>query len=100
MRNKAVFRSILLGGSILSCLSAPAFAQSAPDPTPEVDEIVVTGSRLSSSSATQAAQPVQLVTAEAIETQGVTQVSDLLDRIPAAAVVRQLGPGERRGRRR
>lgn len=83
MRNKAVFRSILLGGSILSCLSAPAFAQSAPDPTPEVDEIVVTGSRLSSSSATQAAQPVQLVTAEAIETQGVTQVSDLLDRIPA-----------------
>jgi len=67
---------------MLACASAPAFAQTAPDPT-EVEEIIVTGSRLASSAATQASQPVQVLTAESIETQGVTQVSDLLDRIPA-----------------
>lgn len=82
MHHIAVFRSILLGGSILSVLSTPAFAQTGPEGV-EVEEIVVTGSRLSSSVATQAAQPVQVVTAQSIEAQGVTQVSDLLDRIPA-----------------
>lgn len=83
MHKKAVFRSILLGGSILGAISTPAFAQSTPDQPSEVDEIVVTGSRLSATAATQAAQPVQVVTAQSIEAQGVTQVADLLDRIPA-----------------
>ena len=55
MHKKAVFRSILLGGSILGVISTPAFAQSTPDLPSEVDEIVVTGSRLSATAATQAA---------------------------------------------
>ena len=76
MHKKAVLRSILLGGSILGAISTPAFAQSTPDQPSEVDEIVVTGSRLSATAATQAAQPVQVVTAQSIEAQGVTQVAD------------------------
>lgn len=86
MHRNAVSRPILLAGTILGALSASGWAEAqtvADPPATEVDEIVVTGSRLAASSTALAPQPIQVVTAESLEAQGVTQVVDLLDRIPA-----------------
>ena len=77
----------LMGSAATFVLAGPALAQStapqASDQADQVEEIVVTGSRLSSGSVLQAPQPVQVVTAEAIAAKGTVAISDLLDTLPA-----------------
>ncbi|CAL1690860.1 Vitamin B12 transporter BtuB [Brevundimonas subvibrioides] len=78
----------LLGSAATFLMAGPVLAQSADPQTPtqqadQVDEIVVTGSRLSSGSVLQAPQPVQVVTAEVIAAKGTVAISDLLDTLPA-----------------
>jgi outer membrane receptor protein involved in Fe transport len=66
-------------------VGSPAFAQQATppaEPPAEEEEIVVTGSRIGTS-AINAPQPVQVLTAETLETKGVTNVVDELATIPA-----------------
>ncbi|WP_291537213.1 TonB-dependent receptor [Brevundimonas sp.] len=75
-------RSALLVTSALAAgIAFPAFAQQA-DVAQEVDEIVVTGSRIAVA-AENAQQPLQLITAEAFDSVGATNVADVLDRAPA-----------------
>lgn len=83
MRQSKMLRTLLKGGAAfaLSSLSSVAFAQD-PDGTTTVDEIVVTGSRISTRPE-NAPQPVQLVSAETLSLQGITEVADVLDTIPA-----------------
>lgn len=87
MQKSTVSRSALLG-SVGACLffAAPALAQEVvvdrQDGPTEVSDIIVTGTRLGSS-ALNASQPIQSITAEQVQLQGVTEISDLLDRSPA-----------------
>lgn len=52
-------------------------------PAAEVEEIVVTGSRLGSASVLAAPTPVTVVGEEAIAAQGTVVITDLLDQVPA-----------------
>ncbi|MGA0546517.1 TonB-dependent receptor domain-containing protein [Brevundimonas sp. VNH65] len=74
------FKLALLATSSL-IIAGSAAAQEA-EPT-TVEEVVVTGTRLAGTSSVLAAQPVQVVTAEVLDLQGATEVTDIIDRIPA-----------------
>ncbi len=77
---KIIDRRIILLASVASVIAGPAFAQDPEEAT--VDEIIVTGSRIATAPE-NAAQPVQQLTAETLALQGLTDVSDALDLIPA-----------------
>ncbi len=83
MSSKSVSRTCLLLGSAAACAlaSAPAYAQQAPASEP-VTEVIVTGSRINRV-LENSPQPIQVVTAESLKSQGITQVADILDRLPA-----------------
>jgi iron complex outermembrane receptor protein len=61
---------------------APAGAQTAPSSSPELQEIVVTGSLIKRTD-TETPAPVQLITAEDIQNSGYTNVSDVLRTLSA-----------------
>jgi iron complex outermembrane receptor protein len=63
--------------------AAPAFAQSADPQTDEVEEVVVTGSRIPQANLVTTS-PVTQVTSEDIDVQGVTRVEDLITQLPQA----------------
>ncbi len=67
----------------LAMLSSPAFAQDAADT--DEDTIVVTGSRIARPEI-EASTPVQVVSAEAIQTQASPNISDVLNQLPAAGI--------------
>jgi outer membrane receptor for ferrienterochelin and colicin len=73
---KAGVAPVVLG---LAMLSSPAFAQSAAEET--AGEIVVTGSRIARPNV-EAASPVTVVTAEAIQEFGATKIEDLTNSLP------------------
>ena len=80
MRNRNIERAVKLAllsaGSIASIV--PAFAQDQ-----EVEEVVVTGSRIAQPNL-ETTSPVTQVTADDIATQGVTRVEDLVNQLPQA----------------
>ncbi|MES2859982.1 MAG: TonB-dependent receptor [Pseudomonadota bacterium] len=75
----------LLGSAAALAMGTPVWAQSAPsaEPQDELEEVIVTGSRLSTGSVLESAQPVQVVTSETIAAKGNVAISDLLDTLPA-----------------
>lgn len=75
-------RKILLLAATSMSISSTAIAQEDPETT-EVEEIIVTGSRISGTAAGLTAQPVQVISQTTLEALGATQVADVLDRIPA-----------------
>src|SRR6187431_324505 len=80
MRNRNIERAVKLAllsaGSIASIV--PAFAQDQ-----EVEEVVVTGSRIKMANL-EGTSPVTQVTSADIATQGVTRVEDLINQLPQA----------------
>lgn len=69
----------------LALISAPSFAQEAPEDTEIADEedaIVVTGSRLNVNPNLEGAQPILSVTQEDIKAQGTVRVEDLVNQLP------------------
>ncbi|MDP3403635.1 MAG: TonB-dependent receptor [Brevundimonas sp.] len=80
-----IFRlqTLLLTSTAAALFVLPAQAQEAGQDETQVDDIVVTGSRLGGSSILEAPQPVQVISAETIAAQGTTAISDLLDTLPA-----------------
>lgn len=74
-------RKYLLAATALAGLAASANGAWAQDAT-EVDEVVITGSRIAIS-AENAQQPLQFVTAEDFDAVGAVNVADVLDRAPA-----------------
>ncbi len=77
----------LLLGASLSILAAtaailPAHAQGAPAATEELEEIIVTGSRIARP-AEQSPVPVTAIGEEVLEQRGITAISDALARVPA-----------------
>lgn len=89
---KAQLGSSLLPIAALTCLAAqPAMGQEsepAPAAVSEVDaqDIIVTGSRIGRD-AIDSATLVTILSAEAIENQGITNVTDLLRQLPAASTL-------------
>src|SRR5687767_13234929 len=73
--------STMIGGALALALAAgPAFGQAA---EAEVEELVVTGSRLAQPNLVTTS-PVTQVTGEDIDTAGVTRVEDLINQLPQA----------------
>jgi iron complex outermembrane recepter protein len=68
----------------------PAADNGQPDSTPELAEVVVTGSRIATPSL-ESVSPVTAVSAEEIKDQGITRVEDLLNSLPQ--VVADQGSG-------
>lgn len=71
-------RHTLLISALAGASSMPAFAQDA-----EIEQIVVTGSRIKMANL-EGTSPVTQVTSADIQTQGVTRVEDLINQLPQA----------------
>jgi iron complex outermembrane recepter protein len=81
-RTFSVRTQCLAGVGLVALMAGPALAQDPGQEATEVEEIVVTGSRIAVR-AENAPQPVQVVTSESLALQGITDVADALDTIPA-----------------
>lgn len=73
----------IITGAALAAFAAPAFAQSADPQTDQVEEVVVTGSRIPQANLVTTS-PVTQVTSEDIKVAGVTRVEDLVTQLPQA----------------
>ncbi len=89
-RNRSLFRTALCIGAAIVPGTASVLAQNVPDERPvrtepavEDSDIVVTGSRIGRGNEA-AATPVQVLTAQDISQQGQTNVSTILNELPAA----------------
>lgn len=86
MRNQKTRNRLLattmIGGFAALAFAAPAVAQDAQQET-QLDEIVVTGSRIPQTNLTTTS-PVTQVTGEDIDIAGVTRVEDLVNQLPQA----------------
>jgi len=82
MRNPSSTRSIALAGVAVAALLAGTAQAQDPGGETEVEEIIVTGSRIAIAPE-NAPQPVQVLTAETLVAQGITELADGLDLIPA-----------------
>ncbi|GAA0638056.1 TonB-dependent receptor plug domain-containing protein [Brevundimonas lenta] len=80
-RNR-LLATTMIGGFAALAFAAPAMAQEAPQDT-QLDEIVVTGSRIPQANLTTTS-PVTQVTGEDIDIAGVTRVEDLVAQLPQA----------------
>ena len=84
-----MFRTALLASAAsASLLAVPAYAQtSAPanEGAVDVEELVVTGSRIRRAELTSV-QPLQVITTENIEKRGYTNVADALNELPSSGV--------------
>ncbi len=72
----------IIGGIAALAFAAPALAQDAPQDA-ELDEVVVTGSRIPQTNLVTTS-PVTQVTGEDIDVAGVTRVEDLVNQLPQA----------------
>ncbi|MGZ9113123.1 MAG: TonB-dependent receptor plug domain-containing protein [Brevundimonas sp.] len=83
-RQRLLATTIITGAAILA-FAAPAMAQDTPEPQEEtqLDEVVVTGSRIPQANLVTTS-PVTQVTGEDIDTAGVTRVEDLISQLPQA----------------
>jgi outer membrane receptor protein involved in Fe transport len=79
----ADFRLPILSAAIATALAAPALAQDADRAAAPVEEITITGSRISGVSGFTAPTPVSVVGAERLEQRAITNVGDLLNELPA-----------------
>jgi len=83
-RNR-LLSTTMIGGFAALAFAAPAMAQTAPAPQEEtqLDEVVVTGSRIPQTNLVTTS-PVTQVTGEDIDISGVTRVEDLVNQLPQA----------------
>ncbi|WP_332639934.1 TonB-dependent receptor plug domain-containing protein [Brevundimonas sp.] len=83
-RNRLLSTTIITGAAILA-FAAPAMAQDSPEPQDEtqLDEVVVTGSRIPQANLVTTS-PVTQVTGQDIDVAGVTRVEDLISQLPQA----------------
>ncbi len=73
----------MIGGFAALAFAVPAMAQTAPQDETQLDEVVVTGSRIPQTNLTTTS-PVTQVTGEDIDVAGVTRVEDLISQLPQA----------------
>lgn len=86
IKRERLLASTMIAGFALAGMAAPAMAQTAPtqpEQASQVEDIVVTGSRIRQPNLTTTS-PVTQVTGEDIDIQGVTRVEDLVTQLPQA----------------
>src|SRR5439155_4121750 len=74
-------RQVRLALGWLTIAPFAVFAQQPPPEKPQVEEIVVTGSRIASPNATSTS-PIQVVTSQEITLEGATDIGGLLNQLP------------------
>ncbi|MGZ8371005.1 MAG: hypothetical protein ACXWVH_08110, partial [Caulobacteraceae bacterium] len=81
-RQRLLATTIITGAAMLA-FAVPAMAQDAPEPQDEtqLDEVVVTGSRIPQANLVTTS-PVSQVTGQDVDTAGVTRVEDLISQLP------------------
>ncbi|WEK56699.1 MAG: TonB-dependent receptor [Candidatus Brevundimonas phytovorans] len=85
-KRERLLASTMIAGLALAGVAAPAMAQTTPaqpDQASQVEDVVVTGSRIRQPNLTTTS-PVTQVTGEDIDVQGVTRVEDLVSQLPQA----------------
>lgn len=85
-KRERLLATTMIAGFALAGMAAPAMAQTAPsqpDQASQVEDVVVTGSRIRQPNLTTTS-PVTQVTGEDIDIQGVTRVEDLVTQLPQA----------------
>lgn len=85
-RHSSVSRAVRLAVAAIILPGTAALAQEAPESTQELDEVIVTGSRIARSTDTQGA-PLATISSEDFLLAGASNVEDLLNSMP------QLVPG-------
>ena len=80
-RQRLLASTIICGAALFA--AAPALAQDAAPQDAELDEVVVTGSRIPQTNLVTTS-PVTQVTGEDIDVAGVTRVEDLISQLPQA----------------
>jgi len=89
IKRERLLATTMIAGLALAGFAAPAMAQTAPtapapaDQASQVEDVVVTGSRIRQPNLTTTS-PVTQVTGEDIDVQGVTRVEDLVTQLPQA----------------
>ncbi|MDI1325440.1 MAG: TonB-dependent receptor [Brevundimonas sp.] len=83
-RQRLLATTIITGAAMLA-FAVPAMAQDAPEPQDEsqLDEVVVTGSRIPQANLVTTS-PVSQVTGQDVDAAGVTRVEDLISQLPQA----------------
>ena len=74
---------------LAACVCSAAIAQNAPvpeQPSPELEEVIVTGSRIPVPANVTATSPFQIVTKEDIAWSGYTDVTDVLNSLPQTTI--------------
>ncbi|MFZ4164624.1 TonB-dependent receptor domain-containing protein [Brevundimonas sp. NPDC058933] len=85
-KRERLLATTMIAGFALAGMAVPAMAQTAPaqpDQASQVEDVVVTGSRIRQPNLTTTS-PVTQVTGEDIDIQGVTRVEDLVTQLPQA----------------
>lgn len=73
-----------VSAAVAAALAVPTFAQDAPaQQNAAVEEVTVTGSRISSEGGFTAPTPVSVVTADRLEQRAATNIGDLLNELPS-----------------
>ena len=83
LRRQRLLASTIICGAALFSAAAPALAQESAPQEAELDDVVVTGSRIPQTNLVTTS-PVTQVTGEDIDVQGVTRVEDLISQLPQA----------------
>lgn len=83
IKREHLLATTMIAGIALAGFAAPAAAQSTPSQDAQVEDIIVTGSRIRQPNLTTTS-PVTQVTGEDIDLQGVTRVEDLVSQLPQA----------------
>jgi iron complex outermembrane recepter protein len=83
LRRQRLLASTIICGAALFSAAAPALAQDAARQDAELDDVIVTGSRIPQANLVTTS-PVTQVTGEDIDVAGVTRVEDLISQLPQA----------------
>ena len=72
-----------IASAVAAAIGGPVIAQSEKDAAPKenMDEVVVTGSRIASPNATSTS-PIQVVTRQEIQVSGKTDITDIISQMP------------------
>jgi len=82
-RSARILCSSLVPGAAAALVGAQAIAQTPPaaEPKDNMDEVIVTGSRIASPNATSTS-PVQVVTRQDMQVSGKTDITDIISQLP------------------
>jgi len=89
--NKSKFSFVAILSVTLGLSACPVFAQESDDEDRVVEEVIVTGSRISQDANLTSSSPVSTIDATEFEYSGIVRVEDLLNRLPQVYSAQESG---------